>query len=297
MIRLSDFAYFEPTALPEAVEILAEKRGEALPLAGGTDLLPRMKRGTVHPSALVNLKRIKGLTRIEGGNGKGVSLGALATISAIEGSDLIRSGYSVLAEAAGVLGSASIRNLATLGGNVGRASPASDMVPALMVLGALATVEGPSGKREIGMSDLFSGPGATTLSPGEVITTFHLPALPAMCGAAYMKLGRTLGVDVALVGAAALLILDGKGGEAKEARVALASVAPVTLRSGKAEEALRSGPLTEERLAEAARAAAEDCSPISDIRASASYRKEMVRVLTFRALEKALELAKGGKRT
>ncbi len=148
MIRLKSFSYFEPTTLPEAIGILAEKGGQACPLAGGTDLLVRMKREEIAPSTLVNLKRIEGLNRIHGEPGKGTHIGALASISAIENSSLILSNHPVLAQAARVLGSPSIRNLGTLGGNVGRASPASDMVPSLMVLGARVTVEGARGKRE-----------------------------------------------------------------------------------------------------------------------------------------------------
>ncbi len=296
MLRLKLFSYFEPDTLKEAIGILAEKGDQAFPLAGGTDLLVRMKRGALSPSVLVNLKHIEGLNKIHGESGKGTSIGALATISAIEGSPVIREGHPVLNQAAGVLGSPSIRNLGTLGGNVGRASPASDMVPALMVLGARVTIQGAHGGRETAVEDLFSGPGITTLSPGEIITSFYLPEMAPLSGGGYEKLGRSEGVDIALVGVATLLTLGEKDTEATEAKVALAAVAPVPLRARRAEEVLLSGSLTEERIREASRAAAEDAAPITDIRASLSYRKEMVRVLTARALGKALNFARGGKR-
>ena len=125
MKRLKRFSYFEPSSLKEAAEILAEKNGGAYPLAGGTDLFVRMKRGEITPACVVNLKRIKDLNRIMSDPGKGVHIGSLTTISAIQASTEIQAGYSVLSQAAGVLGSPSIRNLATLGGNIGRASPAS----------------------------------------------------------------------------------------------------------------------------------------------------------------------------
>jgi carbon-monoxide dehydrogenase medium subunit len=295
MIRLKAFSYFEPSTLPEAIEILSGQGAEAYPLAGGTDLLVRMKRRDITPSTLVNLKRIKGLNQIERETGRGTHLGALVSISAIGDSPVIRLGHPVLTQTAGVLGSPSIRNLGTLGGNIARASPASDMAPSLMVLRARVTTEGPFGKKELDLEDLFSGPGTTTLSAGEIITSFFLPKLAPYSGVVYLKLGRREGMDCALVGVAALLTIGEKDGGAKDAKIALAAVGPVPLRAKKAEEVLLAGSLTEERIWEAASAAAEDSCPLTDMRASSSYRKEMVRVLTFRALMKALHLAQEGK--
>lgn len=295
MRRLKPFSYFEPTTLSEAIDILAGEGGGAHPLAGGTELLVRMKKGEIVPSAVVNLKCIGGLDQIGKGPRGELRLGALAPIAAVENSPLVNSSHPVLAQAAGLLGTPSIRNLATLGGNVGRASPASDTVPPLIVLGARVAIEGPQGKRKLDLEDLFSGPGTTTLAPGEVITSFSLPGMVRHSGAVYEKLGRRAGVDIALVGVAVLLTLGERGTEVRDARVALAAVAPVPLRAKRAEEVLLSGSVTEGRLKEAARVAAKDSIPITDMRASASYRKEMVRVLTLRALGKALHLAQGGE--
>jgi CO/xanthine dehydrogenase FAD-binding subunit len=294
MRRLKAFSYFEPTTIEEAVRMLRKQGGQARPLAGGTDLLVRMKRGEILPSALINLKRIKGLDQIRKGPGRGVTVGALTPISAIEQSPLIRSTHPMLAEAALLLGSPSIRNLATLGGNVGRASPASDMVPSLIVLKARVMIEGIRGKKELDMERLFSGPGMTTLSKGELIRSFFLPGLPPRSGGTYLKLGRHAGMDCALVGVAVCLSLSGKNREVKEVRVALSAVAPVSLRATKTEEVLLSGPLTEERILEASRVAAMESSPIDDLRASGSYRKEMVSVLTCRAVLGALAEAEAG---
>jgi len=293
--RLKPFAYFEPTSLAEAVEILSQKGKEAFPLAGGTDLLPRMKRGEIQPSALVNLKRIDGLARIEEEPGKGLRVGSLTSIAAVENSSAVRSTHAVLAEAAGLLGSPAIRHLATLGGNIGRASPASDMAPTLIVLQARVSVEGPKGKREMDVEHLITGPGTTSLVPGEIITSFFLPKITPSSGAAYVRLGRREGMDCALVGVAAFLALANKDTEATKAGVVLAAVAPVPQRARKAEEVLLGGSLTEERIQEAARAAADGSLPISDMRASGSYRQEMVRVLMIRALKLALHRAQGGK--
>lgn len=295
MKRLKPFSYFEPTTLPDASKALVEQGAQAYALAGGTDLLVRMKRGHIKPTALVNLKRIEGLDEIKKETGKGIHIGAAVLISTVEHSPLIRTYFPVLTQAAGLLGAPAIRNLATLGGNIGRASPASDMAPPLIALGAHLGIYGPQGKRELKAEEIFCGPGKTTLSLGELITSFFLPEPHSNSGAVYLKLGRRQGMDCAIVGVAAHLALSSKKTEAKEARIALASVAPFPLRAKNAEEVLLSGSLTGKRLEKAARAAAENASPISDMRASASYRREMVRVITFRALQQALYLAQGGK--
>ena len=294
MKRLRPFVYFEPATLAEASQILIDQGSGAYLLAGGTDLLVRMKRGEIKPHVLINLKGIDGLNRIEPEAEKGLQIGALTTISSLEQSSLVRSAYPILAEAAGILGSPPIRNLATLGGNIGRASPASDLSPALMVLMTRLSAVGPEGKREIPLESIFSGPGKTTLKPGEVITSFFVPKMAAHFGAAYIRLGRRGGMDCALVGVAVLLNLSAKSGDVAEARIALASVAPVPIRARKAEAELLSGPLTEERIQTAAAAAVLDSMPISDMRASASYRKEMVKVSTRQAIELARTLAGEG---
>jgi carbon-monoxide dehydrogenase medium subunit len=280
--------------MEEAVEILSGQGDPALPLAGGTDLLVRMKREQIAPSALVNVKRIPGLSQILEEPGKGITIGALATISALADAPVIRAGHPVVARAAAKVGSPSIRNLGTIGGNIGRASPASDLAPPLMVLGARIATQGPSGKKERRVEEIFAGPGFTTLERGELITAFFLPEMAPRSGAAYIKLGRRKGMDVALVGVAARLTIAKGGSEAEDARIALASVGPVPLRAKRAEEVLLSGPLNEGRMREAAGAAAEDALPISDMRASGSFRMEMVRVLTYRALLDALQSARGG---
>jgi len=294
MKRLKPFAYFQPATLAEASKILIDQGSGAYLLAGGTDLLVRMKRGEINPLALINLKGIDDLNRIEPDAEKGLQIGALTTISSLEQSSFVRSAYPVLAEAAGILGSPPVRNLATLGGNIGRASPASDLAPALMVLMARLSAAGPEGKREFSLESIFSGPGMTTLKAGEVITSFFVPKIAAHSGTAYVRLGRRGGMDCALAGVAVLLNLSAKSGDVQEARIALTSVAPVPIRARNAEAELLSGPLTQERIQKAAAAAVFDSKPVSDMRASSSYRKEMVKVLTLRAIEKARTWAEEG---
>ena len=290
MIRLKAFSYFEPTSIKEASEILTQKNGEAYPLAGGTDLLVRMKRGIIRPAVLVNLKRIRDLNGIQSEKDSGTRIGALTTIAEIENSAVVQENHPVLAQAAGVIGAQPLRNLATIGGNIGRASPASDMAPSLMVLQVQVSTQGPSGPRELEIDKIFAGPGSTTLSDGEIITSFFFPAMAPHTGAAYLKMGRRSGGgDCALVGVAVLLTMGSD--EVRAVRIAMSSVGPTTLRAKKAEEVILSGTLTEDRIQQAARAAAEEAAPITDMRCSASYRKEIIKVLTFRALQEAMQKA------
>lgn len=219
MKRLMPFEYREAKSLGEAIEILAGEGPRALLLAGGTDLLVRMKQGVLTPSHLVNLKRVAGLDRIERPAAGGLTIGALTPIAEVERSELIRQGHPVLTQAAGLLGSPSIRRLATLGGNVGRASPAADMVPALIVLKARIIAEGPAGEKEIPVDAFFKGPGQTVLGPTEIITAIFLPDPAGAAGAAYLKLGRREGMDCALVGVAAALSLGGDGGVSVALRI------------------------------------------------------------------------------
>lgn len=292
MKRLKKFSYYEPTSIKEATALLAEKGGSAYPLAGGTDLMVRMKRGEIIPEVIVNLKRISDLNEINTVNGEGTFVGALASIAAIENSAAIQTDCPVLSQAAGVLGSQSIRNLATIGGNIGRASPASDMAPALIVHKARIRIEGPAGEREMDIEKIFAGPGQTNLTKAEIITSFFVPETAPNTGAAYLKLGRRGGGgDCALVGIAALITLNKD--EVKDTRIALSSVGPNPLRAKQAEAVILSGPLSEERMKAAARVAADETSPITDMRCSAAYREEMVKVLTFRALKAALQRIRG----
>lgn len=293
MNRLRPFTFHQPTSVEEAVHLLAGAGGAARLLAGGTDLLIDMKLGRARPAEIVNLKRIGGLEWIEPIGG-GIRIGALARVSAIAASALVRERYPALWQASSHLASQPVRNLATIGGNLGRGSPAGDMTPPLIVHGAAVEVVGPAGTRSVPIEDLHVGPGVTCLAPDEIITAVVLPDPRPGAGSAYRKLGkRGGGWDIALAGVAAGVVL-GAGGEVVDARVALASVAPTTLRTRDAEAVLRGAVPTEELIAHAAAAAAAEARPISDIRASAAYRRSLVRVLARRTLLDAVALARQG---
>lgn len=290
MKRLREFDYHEPVSINEATRILDRARDRACVLAGGTDLIVDMKTGRMRPSTVVNLKRIPGLAGIDAVSG-GTWIGALTKVTAIATSSFVQDRHPALAQAASILASPPVRNLATIGGNVGRASPASDLGPALIVHQAIATIQGVDGTRDELVENLYAGPGITTLDSSDIITSFHLPEPSAGLGSAHVKLGkRGSGTDIALAGVSASVVI-GERGEFTDCRIALASLGPTPFRASAAEAMLRFRLPTEALLAAAADAASAESKPISDMRASASYRITLARVLTLRALRGALRSA------
>ena len=295
MKRLREFSYHEPESLEAAIGILAAGGDGARLLAGGTDLVVDMKTGRMRPSIVVNLKRIPGLSGIEAVEG-GIRIGALTPVATLQASPLVGQMAAALADAAAVLATPPVRGLATIGGNIGRASPASDLGPPLIVHEAIATIEGPDGSREETVESLYVGPGATTLAVHDIITSIFVPTPAAGFGSAHLKIGaRAGGTDIAMVGVSAGVAL-GADGRIAAARIVLASVAPTPLRAIAAEQALAGREPSEEAVAAAAAAAAAACRPISDLRASASHRVALAGVLTARVLRSAIARAREASR-
>lgn len=290
--RLPKFDYYTPTSLPEAVQLLAAHGKDAKLLAGGTDLILAMKKHTVAPAHLINLKTIPGLTGITS-DAKGLFIGALTTMAEIERSTIIKETYEPLWDAACVMASPQVRTLATIGGNLCSAVPSADTAPPLMVLSARAHITGPAGERTCPVEDIFAGPSACSLAPGDIVTSIAIPA-PAGKGA-YFKLMRRAALDLALVGVAAYVQLDANS-VCTDVKIALGAVAPTPLRATAAENALRGKKLTAEMAASVGAIAGTECRPISDVRASQNYRCSMVEVLTKRALLQAMNrCTQGGK--
>lgn len=290
MKRLREFKYCEPASLDEAVRILVAAGDEARVLAGGTDLVVDMKMGRMRPSTVVNLKSIPDLSGVADDSGR-TRIGALTKVTEVEASPLVRQRHPALAQAASILASPAVRALATIGGNVGRASPASDLGPALIVHEARAAVTGVDGTRDELVEELYVGPGATSLVSSDIITHFTLPQPPPGFGSAHVKLGkRGSGTDIALAGVSASVVM-GAGGAILDCRIALASLGPTPFRAVGTESLLRSELPTEALLVAAAEAASGEARPIGDMRASASYRVTLARVLTLRALREAMESA------
>lgn len=292
MRRIGEVEYVRVKSLEEAVSLLAEGESTSRPLAGGTDLLVAMKEKNLNVRRLVDLKGISGLDVIVVDEKTGGQIGALCPIHRIATSRELSSSYPVLTEAALQLGSYQVRNRATLGGNICNASPSAEMAPVLLVLESVCTVAGKQGVREVRLADFFLGPGKTVLLHGELLTGVRFDRIPPGTGAAYLKFGQRRAMDIAVVNVAALLTIDGEG-KCRQAKIGLGSVASTPIRSGAAEDVLRGSIITAGLLEKAAREAAGDVSPIDDIRASAAYRRELVEVLTRRALEKAWQSAQG----
>jgi carbon-monoxide dehydrogenase medium subunit len=276
------FEYFAPRSLAEATEVLARYQGEARTVAGGTDLLLKMKAGRLSPKAIVNIKRVpelRGLTF-----NSHLTLGALTTLEEIKQSSMIRERYPALSDAAATMASVQIRNLATVGGNLCNAAPSADLAPILIALNAAARLAGIKGERRIPLEDFFTGPGTTVLAPGELLVSLEVP--PPAGPSVYLKHSPREHMDIAVVGIGlALRGYNPLSQECAEPRVVLGAVAPVPLRARRAEAELTGGPLAAERIDRAAKIAAEEAKPIDDVRGSAWYRRRMVAVLTRRGLE------------
>lgn len=293
MLTLPKFDYFEPATIKEACSLLAQHRGDAKVIAGGTDLLVKMKQKATKPSYLINIKRIPNLRYMDRDE-KGLRIGALATFRDIETSAVITPGFDILAEAAKGMASPQIRNIATVGGNLCNASPAADMVPPLIVLGAKAGIAGLERGGAIPLERFFTGPGKTVLAEDEMLAEIIVPEPPKHTGVAFLKFSLRM-KDLAVASVAAAITLDSQNGVCREARVALGSVAPTVIRARSAENMLKGKTLSEDTIREAGELAAKEARPISDVRGSAEYRLELVKVLTRRVLKDALQKASGGK--
>ncbi len=282
------FEFFSPTSLQEAIKLLLLDGDKQL-IAGGTDLIIEMKEKIRRPDFLVDLSKIGNLAQFEFDAGKGLTIGPLTRVRTVEQSKLVKDTYPALQQAAKQLGSIHIRNRATIIGNICRASPSADTPPPLIAGGALVTIVVPSGERILPLEDFFTGPGRTTLKGGEIVTKIMLPPPATGSASVYLKLGRRKAMELATVGVAVSLIRD--GAICRDVRIVLGAVAPTPMRARTAETILEGNKFSYKKIQEAVEKAMADASPISDVRSSAEYRREMVGVLTRQGLEEAWALA------
>lgn len=285
------FEYEVATDLAHAIDLLAKSGGEAKVLAGGQSLIPLMKFRLAQPKVLVDINRVAGLDRIAESDGE-LRIGALAREAALEASPLITQRYPILYETSRVVADPLVRNLATVGGNLAHADPANDHPATLLALRATVVARGPKGERTIAADELFLDTFTTSLGPAEIITEVRVPKAQPRTGGAYLKLERKVG-DFAIAGVAAFVALDG-GGKVASAGIGLTNVGPTALRARKAEEALRGRTPDDKAIAEAAAAAAAQAQPVTDLRGPADYKRDIVRVLTARALRTAVARATDG---
>ena len=281
------FEFIQPQTASEAIALLVKHGARASLLAGGTDLLVEIKESIRTPDIVIDAKHIPGLHEFTVSAADGLSFGALVTAREIETSASVQVQYRSLWQAVREVGSIQVRTRATIAGNVCRASPSADTLPPLIADGASVTMQGAGGGRTLLLETFFTGPGKTVLAADEIVTGFTVPAPLPGTGKCYIKHGRRKAMELATVGVAVTLTMS--GGACRSIRIALGAVAPTPIRARKAEAVLTGAKLDAGTVAECARVAASETSPISNIRGSADYRRAMVEELTQRAVLSAME--------
>lgn len=294
---MHEFEYHSPGTLAEACQLLKKYNDSARVLAGGTDLLPKMYQKQLEPAHIVNIKKIPGLDKIVFNEKKGLTLGSLVKFNDLIYSEIVQENYPILVEVSKILASHQIRNLATIGGNLCNAAPSADSAPILIAMDSTLTITSPKNKtRTLSLEQFFTGPGTTALKPGELLNRIQIPPIKPNTGIAYIKHTTRKALEIAVVGVAGLLQLDKGSDKCTDAKVVVAACAPTPIRIPAAEELLIGKNVTDRNLNAAADAAASVVKPISDVRGSEDYRREMVKIQCKRVLEGAHSRAKKSKR-
>ena len=283
--------YFEPKSISEALSVLVKHGAEAKVIAGGTDVMVDIKFKE-EPGSLVNIKKLPGMSGIKE-NGGSLRIGALATIRDLETNALVREKLPVLWEAAHQFASLQVRNTATIGGNICRASPSGETLAPLLVLEATGKCAFSDGEKSQPFTSFFQGPGKSVLGAKGLLTEIDVPYPAAGSKSVYLKHAVRGAMDIAMVGVAVLITPDPGKNNMQDIRIGLGAVAPTPIRAPKTEALLRGKPLTAALLKEAAALAASESSPISDQRSSGEYRRWIVEALTRRGLEQTWKAATG----
>lgn len=284
-----EFNYYSPTSLDEALALLRQHGDDAKILAGGQSLIPAMRFRLAAPKVLIDLNRVTGLSHITEVNGH-LAIGALARESDVDESALVKQKYPLLADTARVIADPLVRNMATVGGNLAHADPANDHPATMLAYGAQVVAVGPGGQRTIPIDDFFVDLFENSLADDEILTEIRIPAPAAHSGGCYLKMERKVG-DYAIAAVAVQLTLAGDTCAA--VRIGLTNVSAVPMRAKGAEAALLGKSLTEDNIKAAGVAASQECEPSADLRGSEAYKRDMVRVLTARAIRTAVARAKG----
>jgi carbon-monoxide dehydrogenase medium subunit len=288
---MKPFEFHEPTSIEQACDLLARHGKQAAVLAGGTALLVDIRHGELQPRHVVSLWKIPGLDVFRA-NGD-LEIGALQTVRAL-GNSVDRPVLAGLREAAGQLGSWQIQNMATVGGNICKASPGADLVPPLLCLDARLDMQSAHQRRDIPLDGFLIGPDQTAIDSGEILVKILVPPPPPRSGTAFLKIMRRQALDCSIVSVCSRITLEPDGLTCKEARIGLAAVAPNPFRAKRAEAALAGARLDDESLRQAAELARSEARPITDVRASAEYRSRLVAVLVERTLRLAADRARKG---
>ncbi|HYM00196.1 MAG TPA: xanthine dehydrogenase family protein subunit M [Blastocatellia bacterium] len=287
------FEYLRPATIPEALALLKQHGDDAKILSGGQSLIPMMKLRLARPAYLIDINRISGLEYIKEDGGY-LKIGGLTREADVEASPVIQSKFPLIHDTASVIADPQVRNMATVGGNLAHGDPANDHPATMLALGAEIIATSEAGNRTIPMSDFFKSFFETALVQGEILTEIRVPIPPARSGGAYFKIERKVG-DFATVAVAAQITINDKG-VCTYAGIGLTNVGPVPIKARKAEDFLKGNPLDDANIAQAAALASDESEPSSDLRGPAEYKRAMVKELTRRALNRALERAKSRRR-
>lgn len=287
---MTDIRYLAPNTLEEAVSAFAAASGAASILAGGTDLLVQMRAGVRKPGTIIDIKRIPALTAIEDLGGGAFRIGAAVAGGVLAEHKGFRKAWPGVLEAINLIGSKQVQGRASPGGNLCNSSPAGDSVPAMVAAGAVVTIQGPNGRRDLPVEAVPAGPGRTNLAPGEIVVCFTLPARPKGASDAYLRMIPRTEMDIAVVGVGVNLTME--GGVVKAARVGLGAVAPTVLLVEDAAKALVGSKLDDAALEAAAAACRAACNPINDKRGTIAYRTKVAGVLLKRVA--AIAAARAG---
>jgi carbon-monoxide dehydrogenase medium subunit len=282
------FEYHSPASVAEATALLARLGEDAKVLSGGQSLIPLMKLRLASPRHLVDINAIPDLDNLREADGF-LRIGALVRESALEESDLIRTRYPLLHDTSRVIADPIVRNLATVGGNLAHGDPANDHPATMLAYRASVVAIGPKGERTIPITSFFTGPFSTALSLAEILVEVRIPRPPARSGGAYLKMERKVG-DFATAAVAVQLTL-GSDGACERAGIGLTNVGLTPIEATAAEALLTGKRLDESAIRRASQLAADAADPSEDLRGSVEYKKDLVRVLTARAIRTALERA------
>ena len=285
------FEYLSPNQVSEAISLLQKHGEEAKILAGGHSLIPAMKLRFAMPEYLIDISGIDGLEYIHEKDGQ-LKIGAMTRESSLEESNLIKDNYPLLLDTVKMIADPQVRNMATVGGNLAHGDPANDHPATMIALRASVVVEGPNGRREIGIDDFFPDFFTTALEDNEILTEIRIPASQPGSGGAYQKIERKVG-DYATAAVACQLSLEADG-KIQQIGIGLTNVGPVPIRSVGAEGNLRGKTPDDSLIQESGRLAAEECNPVDDLRGSADYKRDLVNELTQRAIKISIERAERG---
>ena len=284
------FEYLTPSKISDAIAMLQKHGEEAKILAGGHSLIPAMRLRLSEPGYLIDISGIQGLDYILEESGQ-LRIGAMTREASLEESQIVRENFPILLDTVKMIADPSVRNLATVGGNLAHGDPANDHPATMLALGAIVVVEGPNGSREIGIDDFFPDFFTTALEPEEILTEIRIPSPPSGSGGAYLKIERKVG-DYAAAAVACQLNID-SGGSIQNIGIGLTNVGSTPIRASSAEQLLQGKNPDEKMIAEAGRLSAADSEPMEDLRGSAEYKRALVDELTQRAIKLSQQRAEG----